>query len=79
MGHILFLYLDDLKLRLARLLYGMACRMSGTSLALPSSTDAYGDFYRLQAARMERIARDWQLRYKALRRGQPTVSRKIEV
>jgi hypothetical protein len=62
---------ESLQIWAATVLYGWACRLAGRRLAEPWTPQAPEAFARLQAERMERIAREWEQRYRQLRqRGQ---------
>jgi hypothetical protein len=61
-------YLDRLRLWLADLLYGWACRLAGHDMITPRSPEAPGAWGMLHAQRHERIAREWHDKYVELRK-----------
>ena len=59
---------ERLRLWLAELLYGWACRLAGHDMISPRAPEAPGVWGMLHARRSERIAREWHDRYRELRK-----------
>jgi hypothetical protein len=60
--------MEKLRLWLAELLYGWACRLAGHDMISPRAPDAPGAWGVLHAQRHERIAREWHAKYMELRK-----------
>jgi len=60
--------IEILRLWLADLLYGWACRLARHDMITPRSPEAPGAWGMLHAARTARIAREWHDKYVELRK-----------